>query len=58
VIWVPQNVVVQRFNTSSSERALLIASSNRMFRHLGYSRIVHFENAPEFDAATAGGAPG
>lgn len=54
VIWVPQNTVVQRFNASTSERSLLIGSSNRVFATLGYSRIVHFENAPEFDALPAG----
>lgn len=50
VIWVPQNTVVQRFNSSDTGTARLIGSSNRMFRYLGYSRIVHFENAPEYDA--------
>jgi hypothetical protein len=50
VIWVPQNTVVQRFNTSDTGAAKLIGSSNRMFKHLGYSRIVHLENAPEYDA--------
>jgi quercetin dioxygenase-like cupin family protein len=49
VIWVPQNTVVQRFNTSSSGSANLIGSSNRVFQMLGYSRVVHFENAPEYD---------
>ncbi len=50
MIWVPQNTIVQRFNTSKSEPATLICSSNRVFKQLGYSRIVHFENAPEYDA--------
>lgn len=50
VIWVPQNVVVQRFNTGNATTAKLLGSSNRMFRYLGYSRVVHFENAPEFDS--------
>jgi hypothetical protein len=44
---------VQRFNASETEPAKLVAASNRMFKYLGYSRIVHFENAPEFDAASA-----
>jgi quercetin dioxygenase-like cupin family protein len=48
VIWVPQNTVVQRFNTSPDASARLIGASNRMFRHLGYSRLVHLESAPEF----------
>ncbi len=50
VIWVPQNTIVQRFNTSSADQATLICSSNRVFQQLGYSRVVHFENAPEYDA--------
>ena len=50
VIWVPQNQVVQRFNTDPSKPAKIIASQNGMFKHLGYSRAVYFENAPEFDA--------
>lgn len=49
VIWVPQNTVIQRFSTGS-ESANLVAASNGMFKHLGYSRIVYFENAPEYDA--------
>jgi gentisate 1,2-dioxygenase len=53
VVWVPQNTVVQRFNTSSDTPAKLVASSNRIFRHLGYSRIVHFEEAPEYSGASA-----
>jgi quercetin dioxygenase-like cupin family protein len=54
VIWVPQNTIVQRFNTSSSEPATLVAASNRIFNQLGYSRVVFFENAPEFDALANG----
>jgi hypothetical protein len=53
VIWAPQNTIVQRFNTSTDSPAMLVSSSNRIFSQLGYSRIVHFENAPEYDAANA-----
>jgi quercetin dioxygenase-like cupin family protein len=49
VIWVPQNTIVQRFNSDGSRAATLVGASNIVFRHLGYSRIVHFENAPEYD---------
>lgn len=49
VIWVPQNTVVQRFSAGEAEPALLIGSSNRVFQQLGYSRIVFFENAPQFE---------
>lgn len=50
VIWVPQNTVVQRFNTGSG-RVQLVGSSNRVFDLLGYSRVVHFEPAPEYGGA-------
>lgn len=53
VIWVPQNTVVQRVNTSSQTPANLIGASNRVFQQLGYSRVVHLENAPEYDTATS-----
>jgi len=53
VIWAPQNTIVQRFNTSKSEPAMLVSASNRIFKHLGYSRVVYFENAPEYEAAKA-----
>ena len=56
VIWVPQNTIVQRFNTSSSEPANLIGSSNRVFQQLGYSNVVFFENAPEYDAERSVGS--
>jgi hypothetical protein len=38
---------VQRFNTSPDAPAKLVGASNRMFAHLGYSRVVYFESAPE-----------
>lgn len=47
-IWVPQNTVVQRFNSSAAEPARLVCAANRMFQYIGYSRVVHFEPAPEF----------
>ena len=50
VIWAPQNTIVQRFNTSSSDAAKIVSSSNRIFSYLGYSNVVYFENAPEYDA--------
>jgi mannose-6-phosphate isomerase-like protein (cupin superfamily) len=55
VIWVPQNTIVQRFNTGSGT-ARFVAASNRVFHTLGYSRIHYFENAPEYDARAEGGA--
>jgi len=32
---------------------MLVSASNRIFKHLGYSRVVYFENAPEYEAAKA-----
>jgi quercetin dioxygenase-like cupin family protein len=49
VIWVPQNTVVQRFNAGQDQPARLVGAANRMFQHIGYSRVVHFETAPEYD---------
>ena len=57
VVWTPQNTVVQRFATGASP-ATLISGSNRLFKNLGYSRIVHLENAPEYDAAATQGGHG
>jgi quercetin dioxygenase-like cupin family protein len=57
VIWVPQNTIVQRFNTGTGT-AKFIGASNRVFNMLGYSRIHYFENAPEYDAQRAGNGSG
>jgi quercetin dioxygenase-like cupin family protein len=48
MIWVPHNTIVQRFSTGTGS-AKLIGASNSIYAQLGYSRVVHFENAPEFD---------
>jgi mannose-6-phosphate isomerase-like protein (cupin superfamily) len=52
VIWVPQNMVFQHFNTGSGSLKLL-GMSNRLYRHMGYTEV-DLENAPEWDAAQAG----
>jgi quercetin dioxygenase-like cupin family protein len=49
VIWVPQNTVFQHFNTGTTPVKLLVGS-NRLFKKLGYQRVVDFELAPEFAA--------
>jgi quercetin dioxygenase-like cupin family protein len=57
-LYVPQNTVVQHFAADGSELRLL-ASQNRVFKHLGYDRVHYFENSPEYDTvelATAGRA--
>jgi mannose-6-phosphate isomerase-like protein (cupin superfamily) len=49
VIWVPQNTVFQHFSTGSKPAKFLVGS-NRLFRKLGYQRVVDFELAPEYAA--------
>jgi quercetin dioxygenase-like cupin family protein len=50
VIWVPQNTVVQHFNSHPDKPVRLLVGSNRIFKKLGYSRVVDFEEAPEYRA--------
>ena len=50
VIWVPQNTVVQHFNSNPDKPAKFIVGSNRLFNYLGYQRVVDFEYAPEWAA--------
>ena len=52
VIWIPQNMVFQHFNTGATPLKLL-GASNRLYRHMGYTEV-DLENAPEWDAAQAG----
>jgi quercetin dioxygenase-like cupin family protein len=49
VIWVPQNTVFQHVNTGDKPVKLLVGS-NRLFKKLGYQRVVDFEYAPEYAA--------
>ena len=53
-VYVPQNTVHQHFNGSSEEPLVLLSAQNRLFRYLGYDNVAYFENAPEYDARTAG----
>jgi hypothetical protein len=48
-LYVPQNTVVQHFAADGSELRLL-ASQNRIFKHLGYDNVHYFEDAPEYTA--------
>ena len=48
VIWVPQNTVFQHFNADPSRPAKFLVGSNRLFKKLGYQRVVDFEYAPEW----------
>lgn len=46
VVWVPQNTVVQRFSADGT--SVLLGATNRIYQTLGYSRVVYFEDAPEY----------
>ncbi len=46
LLYVPQNTVHQHFSTGTGP-LLLLSAQNRLFRHLGYDRVVHLEDAPE-----------
>ena len=48
-LYVPQNTVVQHVAADGSPLRLL-ASQNRVFKHLGYDRVHYFEDAPEYTA--------
>jgi len=50
LVYIPHNSVHQHFNADSSKRARLIGASNRLYRMLGYSRIVQLADAPEYSA--------
>jgi hypothetical protein len=56
VIWVPQNTVVQHFNSNPDKPVTLLVGSNRIFKKIGYSRSVDLEEAPEYAAHKANGA--
>jgi hypothetical protein len=46
-LWIPQNSVFQHFNADPANPATLLVASNRLFKMLGYSRVVDFEPAPD-----------
>jgi quercetin dioxygenase-like cupin family protein len=50
VIWVPQNTVFQHFNSNPDKPARFLVGSNRLFKKLGYQRVVDFECAPEWES--------
>ena len=50
VIWVPQNTVFQHVNSNPEKPVKLLVGSNRLFKKLGYQRVVDFEYAPEWAA--------
>ncbi len=59
-LYIPQNTVHQLFNASDDEPLILISSQNRLIKYLGYDKVVHLEDAPEFagEDAMAGARAG
>jgi hypothetical protein len=49
-MFVPTNTVHQHVNESTDQPLVLLSGQNRIFRHLGYDNVHHFETAPEYDA--------
>jgi quercetin dioxygenase-like cupin family protein len=49
-LYVPTNTVHQHVNESTGQPLVLLSGQNRIFRHLGYDNVHHFEAAPEYDA--------
>jgi hypothetical protein len=45
-LYVPQNTVAQHFATGDAPPRL-ISARNRLFKLLGYDRVVYLEDAPE-----------
>ncbi|HET8569002.1 MAG TPA: cupin domain-containing protein [Candidatus Limnocylindria bacterium] len=60
LLYVPQNTVHQTFNADAKEPLVFLSAQNRLFKHLGYDNVVHFEDAPEHAGREreAVGAPG
>jgi oxalate decarboxylase/phosphoglucose isomerase-like protein (cupin superfamily) len=50
-IYVPQNTVHQLFNASEDEPLVLVSAQNRLIKYLGYDKVVHLEDAPEYARA-------
>jgi quercetin dioxygenase-like cupin family protein len=48
-VYVPTNTVHQHVNENAAEPLMLLSGQNRVFRHLGYDNVHHFEAAPEYD---------
>ena len=47
-VYVPQNTIAQHFGADGQPLRLL-SGQNRLFRQLGYDRVVYLENAPQYD---------
>jgi quercetin dioxygenase-like cupin family protein len=47
LLYVPQNTVHQHFNSDPKEPLVFLSAQNRLYKHLGYDKVVHLEAAPE-----------
>ncbi|MPZ92112.1 MAG: cupin domain-containing protein [Actinobacteria bacterium] len=56
VLYVPQNVVHQHFNSTGDEPLRILSAQNRLIKYLGYDNVVYLEEAPEFAGAPVGSA--
>ncbi|HWG12945.1 MAG TPA: cupin domain-containing protein [Streptosporangiaceae bacterium] len=48
-LYVPQNTIAQHFSADGQPLRLL-SGQNRLFKQLGYDKVVYLENAPEYEA--------
>jgi uncharacterized RmlC-like cupin family protein len=56
VLYVPQNVVHQHFNSTGDEPLRILSAQNRLIKYLGYDNVVYLEEAPEFAGDAVGSA--
>ena len=49
VIYIPPNTIHQHFNLEPDRPVRLIASTNRVFKHIGLNTLEQFDDAPEYD---------
>jgi quercetin dioxygenase-like cupin family protein len=56
-VYIPQNTVHQHFNSSEDNPLVLLSAQNRLIKQLGYDRVAHLEDAPEFEREAEVGAP-
>lgn len=54
-LYVPQNTVAQHF-AAGGEPLRLLSGQNRLFKLLGYDRVVYLETAPEYSGSAAAAA--
>jgi quercetin dioxygenase-like cupin family protein len=54
-LYVPQNTIVQHFS-ADGDPLLLLSGQSRLFKQLGYDRVVYLENAPSRAAESTASA--